>query len=164
MAATSVVTSEVASKSKGTKPRCFELTNPKAVTVLTDRNVKLDRVDEEDPQWITIAMLSEPSATCSIEDEERWDRDFAKCQISDEAIFQRTIMMELIGRHQLADTLDYTCESSWTCASTMPQRKSDFGHLMPKPRPDLAVAFKTDSLLPFFQQNDLRSWRGVMCP
>lgn len=164
MAATSMVSSGVVSKSKRARSRRFELTNPKAVAVLRSRNVVFDRTDEEDPQWINIAMLPNPSATCSAEDEERWDSDFAKCLVSEEAIFQRTIMMELIDRHQLAHTLDYTCESPWTCASTMPQREGAIAHMMPKPRPDLAVAFKSTSILPVFQQNDLRSWRSIMCP
>lgn len=164
MATTSIVNSEAPSKNKERKQRCFEITNAKAVTVLSDRNVDFDRTDEENKKWINIAVTPESNTSSSAEDEQRWDTDFTKCQTSDEAIFQRTVMMELIDRHRLSDTLDYICESPWTCISSMPQRKSDFGHLMPKPKPDLAVAFKTKSLLPVFQQSDFRSWRSVMCP
>ncbi len=131
MVIASVGTSEAPSKNKPSRERCFDITNPKAVNVLSDRNVDFKRREEEDKAWIGIAFIPESNITCSAEDEQRWATDLAKCEISDEAIFQRTIMMELIDRHQLSDILDYTCESPWTCISTMPQRKSDFGHLMP---------------------------------
>ncbi len=164
MATATVSNSEAPSKDKPSRERCFDITNAKAVNVLSDRNVDFKRREEEDQKLIRIAVIPKSNIDCCAEDEQRWATDFAKCEISDVAIFQRTIMMELIDRHQLSDTLDYACESPWTCISTMPQRKSDFGHLMPKPKPDLAVAFKADSLLPILQQNDLRSWRSIMCP
>ena len=77
--------------------------------------------------------------------ETRWQRDMSKCKLSHEAIFQRTIMMEIIDRHELNEKLDFICEAVWT-ADRMPGR-NDLAKLA-APKPDLAVAFKTTSLLP----------------
>ena len=166
MASPSIVTSRVTSKNqeKSKTPRCFELKNAKAVTVLAGRNVHFDRVRDKDREWIEDAILPRSDDSCSTKEEHNWENDLAKCQISDEAITQRTIMMDLINRHQLADTLDYTCESQWTCPSSMPERDSELASRMPRPKPDLAVAFKAESLLPFYLQMDLERFRSIMCP
>ena len=75
----------------------------------------------------------------------RWRRDMSKCKLSNEAIFQRTIMMEIIERDELNENLDFMCEAPWW-AERMPSR-NDSGRLA-QPKPDLAVAFRTTSLLP----------------
>lgn len=166
MASPSVATSEVRSKNqeKPKAPRCFELTSSNAVTVLAARNVDFDSVVDDDREWIKDKILPKSDESCSPEEEKNWGNDLAKCQISDEAIFQRTIMMDLINRHQLAGTLDYTCESQWTCPSSMPEMNTELASRMPKPKPDLAVAFKAKSLMPFNQQKDLDKLRCIMCP
>jgi len=163
MQSPSVATPDVQSKSQG-KSRCFELANSKAVTVLAGRNVDFDAVVDDDKEWIEHAILRNSSQPCSAEEEQNWKNDLSKCKVSDEAILQRTIMMDLINRHHLQDTLDYTCESQWKCPSSMPQKKSELATRMPKPKPDLAVAFRANSLLPTFQQTDLDTLRNIMCP
>jgi hypothetical protein len=161
----SVVTSDVQSKNPE-KPnnKCFDITSPNAVTVLAGRNVDFKSRVDEDRKWIESTMLSKSRKSCSVREEQNWRTDLSKSAISDEAIFQRTIMMDLINRHQLADTLDYTCESRWTCPSSMPHKNPELAKKMPKPKPDLAVAFQADCLLPVFQQTDLDSLRSIMCP
>lgn len=138
--------------------------NEVVVTILIGRNARLDPVPDEDEEWIKATILSKPSEKCSAEEERNWKKDLMKCKISDEAICQRTIMMDLINRHQLEDTLDYTCESEWKCPSSMPNRNSKLASRMPHPKPDLAVAFQAESILPFFQQADLENLRTIMCP
>ena len=76
---------------------------------------------------------------------------------SNEAIFQRTIMMNLIARHCLIyrrDTsrprlLEISVEEFWTCPPA-PSRAfvEGEGSLLTKPKPDLAVSFCRDRLLP----------------
>lgn len=75
----------------------------------------------------------------------RWQRDMSKCKVSNEAIFQRTIMMDIIERDELGDKLDYMCEVQWV-ADRMPRRNKAVK--LAQPKPDLAVAFKTASILP----------------
>jgi hypothetical protein len=162
MVSTSVATSEVRSKSK--TPGRFRIENEVVAAILGSRNVKFDPVLDQNKEWIEGAILLTSGQSCSAKEEQDWTNDLLKCEVSDEAIFQRTIMMDMINRHQLADTLDYTCESQWTCPSSMPHRNSELANRMPRPKPDLAVAFKADSLLSTFQQEDLDKWRSIMCP
>jgi hypothetical protein len=119
-------------------------------------------VDQEDKKWIEEVILSVSNETGHLEEERNWEADMSKCLMDDEAIFQRTIMIDLISRHQLANTLDWTCESQWCCPS-MPQ-KGELGNRVSKPKPDLAVAFQAEAVLPFFQLSDLGDYRGIMCP
>ena len=71
--------------------------------------------------------------------------------------------MSMINRHRLAENLDYTCESQWKC-ERMPQRGGEIASRMPKPKPDLAIAFKSESILESFQRNDLGDYIQTMCP
>lgn len=81
----------------------------------------------------------------------------------DEAVFQRTIMMDWIDRHQLADVPDYSCESHWECVG-MPQRPLTIAGRIASPRLDLVVASKTESILGTFEQYDLGAYLQTMCP
>jgi hypothetical protein len=162
MASTTEVTTAAQSKSKG--PKLLKAGSAEFVSGLAERNVRFRPEVDQDGGWLKDAIIPKSSQTCSAKDESNWKVDLLKCKVSDEAIFQRTIMMELIDRHRLKDTLDYTCESKWTSQSTIPQRTSSLASRMPKPTPDLAVAFKAETILSDFKQNDLRIDRSVMCP
>ena len=76
---------------------------------------------------------------------------------SNEAIFQRTIMMNLIARHCLIyrrDTsrprlLEISVEEFWTCPPALSRAFVESeGRLLTKPKPDLAISFYRDRLLP----------------
>ena len=86
-----------------------------------------------------------------------WTFDQAKCDMgSNEALFQRTLMMDLIMRHRFMyneDTahqrcLDFSVEEPWTCPS-MPTQAFTFGkRFLTQPKPDLAVCFSRQALIP----------------
>jgi hypothetical protein len=97
--------------------------------------------------------------------EANWNADMSKCKKSHEAIFQRTIMMELIDRHKLDEQLDYICEALFI-SDRMPRR--DKKTELAQPKPDLAVAFTTTSLIPgdasLRRLALLGELQGHMCP
>ncbi len=164
MESTSHINSEGQSKKTGgSASRGFKTDSRGFWAGLKARNINMDKVVDEDREWIEKKILQNPGATSMFEDESYWDMDMSKCKKSDEAIFQRTIMMHLISRHQLGDTLDYTCESKWDCVP-MPQRGAELARRMPMPKPDLAVAFKASALLGIYKQPDLGDYMNLMCP
>lgn len=162
MALTTVMTSEAPSQKKE-RTRTFDLGSKKFLAGLRARNVELKEVTDRSRKWIENVILPEMDEGFDKEDEYHWEVDMSKCKLSDEAIFQRTIMMDLISRYQHADTLDYTCESQWDCFR-MPQRGGELAKRMPMPKPDLAVAFKASAILSTFQQADLGDYINIMCP
>ena len=83
--------------------------------------------------------------------------------MSQEAVFQRTMMVDVINRHKLGDSLDYTFESTWTC-EPMPRLKSSDSYVMAAPKPDLAIAFKTEAVLPEIGLPRLKSFISYICP
>ena len=96
-------------------------------------------------------------------DDSCWQADMSRCIRSNEAIFQRTIMMTILNRHELNDKLDYVCEEQWIAIQMPPD---DPLLKLSMPKPDLAVAFKTESLIGH-QRNLRRLGPGLqshMCP
>ena len=92
------------------------------------------------------------SDTCDDEtgalDEVRWQIDMETCIGSNEAMFQRTIMMTILNRQELDDKLTYVCEAPWTserfpCKDCKPKLCK-----VSQPLPDLVVAFKPTRLMP----------------
>ncbi|KAI9874696.1 MAG: hypothetical protein M1830_009389 [Pleopsidium flavum] len=81
-------------------------------------------------------------------EEKYWEVDMSKCASSNEAVFQRTIMMTILNRHKLDDKLDYICEAIWISERFPCKDCKEKECKISKPQPDLAVAFKTTSLLP----------------
>ena len=77
-----------------------------------------------------------------------WEADMSKCTRSNEAKFQRTIMMTILNRQELDEKLDFECEAEWKserfpCLNCIIKTCK-----LVKPKPDLAVAFQSESLLP----------------
>lgn len=164
MPSPSIVSSGRRSKAGGpAKPKPFDAGSKGFLMSLQGRNVEFDEVADESKEWIKQFILPEQNELSVTQDERHWELDLLKCAASEEAVFQRTVMMDLIDRHQLGGTLDYTCESQWQCAR-MPQRGGELANRMPKPKPDLAVAFISKPILPSFQQADLGDFRNTMCP
>ena len=130
---------------------------------LGSRNVQLDESESLDPRQNQILNTLPQDQAWETDEERRtyetlWALDEANCMgQSNEAIFQRTIMMNLIARHCLIyrrDTsrprlLEISVEEFWTC-SPAPSRAfvEGGGSLLTKPKPDLAVSFCRERLLP----------------
>ena len=129
---------------------------------LGSRNVQLDESGMLDPRQNQI-LNTLPQDQAWETDEERktyetlWALDEASwIGHSDEAIFQRTIMMNLIARHCLVyrrDTsrprlLEISVDEFWTCPPAPSRAFVERGDsLLTMPEPDLAVAFCRERLL-----------------
>jgi len=73
-----------------------------------------------------------------------FDKDFLKCQKANEAVFQRTIMINAIDRWRLSDIFDYECEMLWSAKNEHALPSSGGGgEKMAKSKPDLAVYFSS---------------------
>lgn len=92
-----------------------------------------------------------------------WKHDLKKCtDESSEKILQRTIMMAMIDRCRLVygsnhltassdnstnkPLLDFAVESTWNCPPMPTKAVKKFEKLLTRPMPDLAIAFRRDSL------------------
>jgi hypothetical protein len=76
--------------------------------------------------------------------QEHFSGDITTCAFSNEAVLQRTIMMEIIDRHQLHKWLTFNSEGQWY------QKPSDClvstnGDLVTGPKPDLNISFRLES-------------------
>ena len=109
-----------------------------------------------------------------------WKLDQAKCHAtSSEALFQRTLMVNLVARHFLIyrrdpskpQVFDFSVEEPWTCLP-MPTR-SVAGLTTPKeaeqmflsqPKPDLALCFNREAVIPMKLWMSLpRATRALAC-
>ena len=117
------------------------------VSVLMLHNINTKKEEKPDSKLVEILELLDRDREYLPDEghERRWQHDMSKSAGSHEAIFQRTIMMEIIERHELNEKLDFMCEIPWG-SSRMPRR--DQGIQLSQPKPDLTIAFKTTSLLP----------------
>lgn len=129
---------------------------------LDDRNVDLGESSTLDSHADHIKFLA-PEESASETDGEKelhgqlWTLDQARCnEGSNEAFFQRTLMMSLIARHSIIYQrgarnkryLDFSVEEAWTCPP-MPTRAYGKGlKFLTQPKPDLAVCFRRQSLIP----------------
>lgn len=136
-------------------------THPSFPNGLGRRNVLLKKNTDPDPHAGSIDDL--PQITLEETDAERetyeklWKMDQDKCgNGSNEALFQRTLMMSFIARHCLIYgrsasspfNLDFSVEETWTCPP-MPSRAYELSNkLLTQPRPDLAVYFCREKLIP----------------
>ena len=76
-----------------------------------------------------------------------WKLDMDKCFRSHEHVFQHTIMLAMISRLEFDDVLDYSCETTWRSNRFPGEGCANKPCIMSNPRPDLAIAFKTSTLL-----------------
>ena len=76
--------------------------------------------------------------------QEHFSSDVTRCTFSNEAMLQRTIMIEIIDRHQLHHFLTFNSEGQWKqhYSDCLISTDSDVVTL---PKPDLNVSFKLDS-------------------
>ena len=100
----------------------------------------MDRTPIRDPQ--DRAYLPYPSP----HERECWNKDMVKCIGENEAVFQRTVMMELFQRHRLQDELDYASESVWNCVQP-PTKTAQIANLITgMPKPDVMIAFRRNKV------------------
>ncbi|MCJ1393374.1 hypothetical protein MMC18_006247 [Xylographa bjoerkii] len=151
------------SKNGESKPRNIPASKTPFLTGLTHRGVVVSSEADDRKAWITDMVFKEHRREATEEEEKNWTTDLNKCRTSDEAVFQRTIMMDVISRYDLEHTLDYICESPWQC-ERMPCRNGSLASRMAKPKPDLAVAFKCDSIVSPGYMPQLDDYQRYMCP
>ncbi|KAK5215255.1 hypothetical protein LTR47_012028 [Exophiala xenobiotica] len=157
--------SDKTAKIKG-QPR-LQAKDSKFDDALQDRNIDTERT--ADPKLTSLKTiilkdwhLKKPSSTTS--DELNWQKDLQKCKGSNEATFRRTIMMDIIHRHEVNDKLDYICEAVWT-SRRMPARTPTIQ--ISQPKPDLAVAFNFSTIIPggsLRNLSQLGELKGHVCP
>ena len=162
-ASTAPTPSLAISKASSRRPRNIEARNPLFHVALLERNITSKADIDPGRSDITRSILSDQETQLDDEEERKWAVDFAKCERSNEPVFQRTIMMDIINRHGLADSLDWICESEWTC-NRMPRKMKPGAVEVVMPKPNLAVAFKTSYLIKDYQMIDLGHLRSPMCP
>lgn len=130
------------------------------------RNVILTESRTHDAQAVYIRSLASTlSAPCTSQEtnleleaqKQLWTLDRARLdEGSNEALFQRTLMMSLIARdvfiygknadHQRC--LDFSVEELWNCPP-MPSRAYEAGTpFLTQPKPDLAVCFRRETTIP----------------
>lgn len=129
---------------------------------LRDRNVFLSESGRPDPYADEIRLLASPIIIEETTGESEshgqlWALDQAKInQGSNEALFQRKLMMDLIARHlfiynrqnAMHRCLDFSVEELWTCPP-MPTRSYNQGaSFLSQPKPDLAVCFRREATIP----------------
>ena len=135
-------------------------THPEFCNGLERRNVLLEENTDPDPYIGSVDDL--PRITLQETDAERetyeklWELDQDKCMNgSNEALFQRTLMMSFIARHCLiyrgsagrSFDLGFSVEEVWTCP---PMPSLDYGlsnKFLTQPKPDLAVYFCRENLI-----------------
>ena len=143
---------------------------------LRSRNVLLDSSTHLDPRVEEIQSISlegflqEPQEV-ETSQEELWKSDKAKCTPnSSEALYQRTLMISLVARHLLIyqsdrgkeQIFDFSVEEPWGCQPmptqlfwAIPEGQTSEARFLTQPKPDLAVCFKREALIPD------RMWRRL---
>ena len=131
---------------------------------LQNRNVLLKESAASDPYADHIANMKPEEFRRETEIESQshgdlWARDLEKCKGgSNEALFQRTVMMFLIARHCLIYKkdgngpryLDFSVEEPWSCPP-MPTKAYMKGEtFLTQPKPDLSVCFCREHLISDF--------------
>jgi hypothetical protein len=133
-----------------------------------DRNIEvMSGKDKRLTKWRELILNSPVDGDNNMADEQ-WERDVLKCSTSHEAVVQRTVMMNLLDRHNLDEILDYNCEAEWFSDREKTMPTGNHRMMLSRPKPDLAVAFKTESLLAptrrTIELNRLPGLYGRICP
>ena len=136
---------------------------------LEKRNVIISESPYPDPRADEIGGASlegflEETANQQQVYDDLWRLDRDKCNMSSsEALFQRTLMISLIARHSLmyrqhtggTQLLDFVVEEPWNCLPMptkavwrVPEHLAYDFKFLTQPKPDLAVCFDKNRLLP----------------
>ena len=143
---------------------------PQFLSGLHNRNVLSNPSTHPDPckeeiQSISLEGNLQETQEQEISQEELWKSDKAKCTPdSSEALYQRTLMINLIARHFLIyqfdsgkeQIFDFSVEEPWSCLP-MPSRllwaiskgrgQKSQAKFLTQPKPDLAVCFKREAVI-----------------
>ncbi|GAP84235.1 hypothetical protein SAMD00023353_0700270 [Rosellinia necatrix] len=77
-----------------------------------------------------------------------FNKDLEHCKFpANEAVFQRTVLMSILNRHQIGDQFDFNCEGQWSLRSNYYALPSTEENSIPAPKPDLAIFFRYSSLV-----------------
>ena len=130
--------------------------------VLSDPSTKLDPREEE-IQSISLEGYLQETQEQETSHEELWKSDKAKCTPdSSEALYQRTLMINLIARHFLIyqfdsskeQIFDFSVEEPWGCLPmpsrllwAIPKGQKSEAKFLTQPKPDLAVCFKREAVI-----------------
>ncbi|KAL9078480.1 MAG: hypothetical protein Q9157_002601 [Trypethelium eluteriae] len=155
-------------------------------TLLEDRNVQLEETTQWiDPEWEYLHTYDfgrkpdEPSITNFLD--RLWLADLDFCRGQQEAMFQRTVMMAMINRHQLISAgnekptdlsksvLMFSVEATWNCPP-MPTRRywnptgKESKIWTTYPKPDLCVSFRRHNIIEKGDWNTLpNATRHLIC-
>ncbi len=142
--------------------------NPQFLSGLRNRNVLSDASTHLDPRKGEIQTISLDGYLQETQEQETfheklWESDKAKCTPgSSEALYQRTLMINLIARHLLIYQLDsgnqqifdFSVEEPWGCLPmpsrllwAIPRGQKSEAKLLTQPKPDLAVCFKREAVI-----------------
>ncbi|KAI1361334.1 hypothetical protein F5Y08DRAFT_342801 [Xylaria arbuscula] len=92
--------------------------NPKGATAIYDI---VEELSDAINQWKTTVHM--PTIT-----NREFEIDLKRCRYPyNAAVFQRTVMMSILNRHQIGDNFDFNCEGEWSLQSnyyTLPSRKT----------------------------------------
>ena len=126
---------------------------------LSSRNVSLNASQLPDPLTVNfedlVGSIPKEDKQEKKAHDQLWSFDSNKClEYSNEALFQRTLMMSLIGRNYLIHNaqgkeslFDYSVEELWTCFP-MPTRDHHLGQTaLTQPKPDLSICFSRQPLI-----------------
>ncbi|KAL9111902.1 MAG: hypothetical protein Q9227_003752 [Pyrenula ochraceoflavens] len=145
-------------------------------TLEEDRNVLLKETKHQDPEWAYLEQyqINRDADEASVADflDRLWSADLSFCKNQQEAIFQRTAMMNMINRHHLIfldnkmlnelseSPLMFSVEAPWDCPPMPTARfkralintNSDRNDKEPKiyttaARPDLCISFRTSTII-----------------
>lgn len=138
------------------------------LTGLHDRNVLSEPSTHPDPRKEKIQSLSlegflQETPEQESSHEELWKSDIAKCEPgSSAALYQRTLMINLIARHCLIyqsdgskeQIFDFSVEQPWGCLPMpsrllwdLPKGQESDAKLLTQPKPDLAVCFNREVVI-----------------
>lgn len=135
--------------------------NPQFPRGLMHRNVFFSesRVADTITTYIKQIKLEESPRESDEERESHrqlWILDQIRCKDgSNEALFQRTLMMSLIARHSLiyetqpnsTRCLDFSVEEIWNCPPMPTRAYTKDGQFLTQPKPDLAVCFCREAVI-----------------
>lgn len=159
--AAAIIEAVIADPSMAQKHERISPTHPEFARGLVYRNVGLVESAAPDP-WathISLLEIQESAAETDVEKEcqgQLWRSDQAKCdEGSNEALFQRTLMMSLIARHRLIyhtdasriQCLDFSVEEPWSCPPMPTRAYLRSLKFLTQPKPDLAVSFRRRALM-----------------
>ena len=128
------------------------------------RNVSVEEEGPHDSYIDVIKSLQPKEVEEELEPHRQlWTWDQEKCADgSNEALFQRTLMMSLIARHRLIYTkkdkfrsLDFSVEETWACPPMPTRAYSLKRKFLTQPKPDLAVSFSRNTII------DNAAWKAM---